>query len=448
MRTMNYTRALAELILVTTTLLCSVRVTGAEDTARDGDTPLEVPMATESRHVEDYPHAASKKGLQVEMVEDALALGIKHAALNVNLSQLIDPSRDSGEPTWEHDGKTFRFKTSALERLDRQIKPLSDRGVIVNLVILAYRSGNEVIDRLMLHPNVDRKASNNLGAFNCATAEGREWFEATLGFLTERWSRPDRTYGRAVGFIIGNEVNSHWWWYNRGKVGFDTIAADYLKTVRLAHSAVRRQSSCARVYLSLEHHWTIRYGAGDAEQAFPGRQLVDYFAKEGNDFDWHLAYHPYPESLFEPRFWNDKTAMNSPDTPRITFKNLQVLTDYFARDELLYQGKRRRIILSEQGFHTPDGADGESIQAAAYCYAYRRVAALDGIDSFILHRHVDHPHEGGLRLGLRRRDGDSRPKKRIYDCFLHADQANWRETFGFALPIIGLDAWPMDVTLP
>ena len=405
-------------------------------------------LAAESRHVETYPTAASKKGLQVEMTENALSLGVKHAALNVNLSQLVDPARDSGEPSWKDNGKTFHLKASALGHLDGQIKALSDHGVIVNLIILAYRSGNELIDRLMLHPDFDAKAPNRLGAFNCSTADGREWFAATLGFLAERWSRPDRRYGRAVGYIIGNEVNSHWWWSNCGKTTFDEFAGDYLRTVRLAHGAVRRQSSCARVYLSLDHHWNIRYGAGNEEQSFPGRLLVDYFAKKATDIDWHLAYHPYPENLFEPRFWNDRTTRISPDTPRITFKNLEVLTEYLAKDDLLYQGRRRRIILSEQGFHTPDGPDGETIQAAAYCYAYRRVSALEGIDSFILHRHVDHPHEGGLRLGLLRRDGDARPKKRIYDCFLHADQEDWREAFAFALPVIGLKAWPTDVSGP
>ncbi|MEN9020217.1 MAG: hypothetical protein GWQ05_09595 [Verrucomicrobiaceae bacterium] len=59
--------------------------------------------------------------------------------------------------------------------------------------------------------------------------------------------------------------------------------------------------------------------------------MVDYFAKEAKDFDWHLAFHPYPENLFEPRFWNDKPATTSADTPRITFKNLEVLTEHFAQ---------------------------------------------------------------------------------------------------------------------
>ena len=74
-------------------------------------------LAAESRYVEDYPATTSKKGLQVEMVDDALALGVKHAALNVNLSQLVDPERDSGEPRWAADGKVFHFKEAALARL-------------------------------------------------------------------------------------------------------------------------------------------------------------------------------------------------------------------------------------------------------------------------------------------------------------------------------------------
>ena len=55
--------------------------------------------AIHSRYSEPYPVAASKKGLQVEMVDDALALGIKHAALNFNLTPLIDLANDTNNPS-------------------------------------------------------------------------------------------------------------------------------------------------------------------------------------------------------------------------------------------------------------------------------------------------------------------------------------------------------------
>ncbi len=398
--------------------------------------------------VDSYPVAQSKKGLQVEMLDDALALGVKHGALNFNLTPVPDLNGDTNNPSWEVDGHKYFFRRSQIEGMDRRIKQLSDAGVLVNLIVLTYQSGDAVRDRIMIHPRCITNAPNRLGNFNTVTDEGRRWFQAAMELCTARWSRPDQKYGRVVGYIIGNEVNSHWWWANMGRVTMPEFADDYLRTMRVAQNAVRKHSSSARVYMSLEHHWNIRYGAGDERQSFPGRAFMDYFAskaKEGGDFDWHIAFHPYPENLFEPRFWKDKSATtNVLTTPRITFKNIELLPQYLQRPELLYNGQPRHVILSEQGFHTPKGTNGEIIQAAAYAYAYKKIEALPGIDSFILHRHVDHPHEGGLLLGLRSftpSATEQRPKKKSWEAFRAADTAEWEEAFRFALPVIGLTNW-------
>jgi hypothetical protein len=401
---------------------------------------------------EEFPEAQSKKGLQVEIVDDALALGIKHAAINVNLAQMaMAEPRPNGTLKWRFEGKDYHYTRAYVERLDRQILPLSERDVLVYLIILVYQSHDEAINDLLLHPNYDRAAPNRLGAFNTSSPDGRQWLKATMAFMAARWSPNESSHGRAVGYILGNEVNSHWWWSNMGRVSMETFTDSYAQAMRLAHQGIRSQAAWPRLYLSLEHHWNIRYPAGSEQQAFPGRAFLDLFARviregEEGDFDWHVAFHPYPENLFEPRFWQDKTATEAPDTPRITFKNLGRLMTALKQPELLYQGKPRRVILSEQGFHTPDGAEGERVQAAAYCYAYRLVEQQDGIDAFILHRHVDHPREGGLRLGLRRYLPDQpepRPTKLIYDCFRLADTPQWEDAFRFALPVVGRSAWPM-----
>ncbi len=401
-----------------------------------------------SRYNAPYPIAASKKGLQVEIVDDALALGVKNAAINVNIGWLIDPSGNPQNPAWESSGQAFHFRRQYMANLDQQIKTLSDHGVVVTLILLPYQTANPVVNRILIHPLCITNAPNHLGNFNTVTDEGRRWLTALLEFCAERWSRPDQQYGRVSGYILGNEVNSHWWWANMGRVSMTEFADDYLRTLRLANTAIRRESSWARVYISMEHHWNIHYAAGDDHQTFPGRAFLDYFARQaraGGDFDWNIAYHPYPENLFEPRFWNDKTATtNVLTTPRITFKNLELLPAYLRRPELLYDGQPRHIILSEQGFHTPAGPDGETIQAAAFCYAYKKIERLDGIDAFILQRHVDNAGEGGLLFGLRGnqpRAGDPHPKKKIYDCFRAADTPQWPAAFAFALPIIGLTNW-------
>ncbi len=391
-----------------------------------------------------YPAATSKKGLQVQMIEDALALGIKHAALNLNLGALIDPRKQANNYTWKMDGEVFHFNRAYLDSL--RIKQLSDAGVNVSLILLVYANGDPARD-LLLHPWYDASAPNKLGAFNVRTAEGVKWLKATMEFLANRYSRPGGENGLVWGYIVGNEVNSHWHWYNLGQTRPNMVAQEYEKAVRLIHTAVRKFSPSVRVYLSLEHHWNVAYER-NLFRTCTGRGLIDDFnryAEMGGNYDWHLAFHPYPEDLNNPRTWEDKSATFTPDTPRITFRNLHLLPAYLAHPDLQYNAQPRRIILSEQGFNSRGTAESELEQAAAYCYAYRKVEAIEGIDSFIYHRHVDHAREGGLNLGLWRRQQNSiatpESQKPIYRVFQAADTSNWPQTFDFARTIIGINRW-------
>jgi hypothetical protein len=384
------------------------------------------------------------KGLQVQMVDDALALGVKQAALNVSLTSLIDVDGRPDSLTYRRNGRNFRFHRGAVESIT--VKPLSDAGIKVYLILLATTTNDPRLSRIM-RPAEAKEAPNGITGFNVADPEGSRYFEACLGMLAERFSRPDQRFGRVVGYIIGNEVNSHAEWYNIGPAPMAKVAREYLRAIRLAHSGVRRHSSDARVYISLEHHWTIQ-GNPDRLRACPGRALLDEMnrlSKAEGDFDWHVAFHPYPANLFDPRTWRDKEARPSADTPKITFKNLEQLTAYLRRPEMLCHGKPRRVILSEEGFHTPDGPDGQTLQAAGYCYGWIKASRLDGIDAFILNRHVDNAQEGGLRLGLwtRRKDSIATPesKKKIYEVFRLADTPEWEDAFRFALPVIGIHSW-------
>lgn len=401
-----------------------------------------------SQFTEPYPKSKSKKGLQLHMIDDAIALGVKHAALNLNFAYFISLTPRTNDIAWEMDGRTFHFRRDFVEHFDQRVKTLSDDGMTVTLILLYYKNADPELNKIMLHPQYHDPSPNDLSAFNTKTPEGLAWFKACMEFIAHRYSQPDARYGRAVDFVVGNEVNSHWFWANMGRVSMEEFAQDYHRAVRISHAAVRKFSSTSRVFISLEHHWTKRYPGGDATQAFPAKPFMEYFAKLSNthgNFDWHVAFHPYPENLFESRTWNDKSAHMNFDSPRITFKNIEILPEYMKQSDLQCNGKTRRIILSEQGFHSNETEEGELWQAAAYCYAYYKIDRIEGIDSFILHRHVDHGNEGGLNLGLWRRkketvtDPDS--KKPIYDVFKKADTAEWEKAFEFALPVIGIKSW-------
>jgi hypothetical protein len=384
------------------------------------------------------------KGLQVQMVDDALALGVKQAALNVSITSLIDLDFRPDSLRYRMAGREYAFHRGAVESIP--VKALSDAGAQVTLILLSTTTNDARLSRIV-RPAAAKEVPHGITGFNVMDPEGSRYFEACLGMLAERFSRPDQRFGRVVGYIIGNEVNSHGEWYPIGPAPLEQVAREYLAAIRVAHTAVRRHSADARVYISLEHHWTAK-GNRDPLLACPGRGLLDEMnrlSKVGGDFDWHVAYHPYPADLFDPRTWLDKTALPNADTPKITFKNLEQLTAYLRRPEMLCHGKPRRVILSEQGFNTPDGPNGETLQAAGYCYGWIKASRLEGIDAFILNRHVDNAEEGGLNLGLWTRKPGSiatpDKKKKIYEVFRLADTPEWEQAFRFALPIIGIHSW-------
>mgnify|MGYP006866085714 CR=1 FL=1 len=108
----------------------------------------------------------------------------------------------------------------------------------------------------------------------------------------------------------------------------------------------------------------------------------------------------FQSSVSDPRTWLDKVTFDDA-TPKVTFKNLEVLTKKLATPEMLYAGKLRRLSFTEQGFDLPDRPEGLAEQAAAYAYAWEKVLRLgDAVDAFHYHRHVDHSLENKLRFGL------------------------------------------------
>ena len=242
-------------------------------------------------------------------------------------------------------------------------------------------------------------------------------------------------------------MNAHNEWPQLGPATAEEVALQYEDQVRLAWESLRRHSANARVCISLEHNWAAK-NHRDPLQACPGRTLLELFAKrarERGDFDWNLAFHPYPWNLRDPRTWLDKVSFND-NTPKVTFKNLEVLTKKLATPEMLYAGKPRRLSFTEQGFDLPDRPEGLAEQAAAYAYAWEKVVRLgDAVDAFHYHRHVDHAKENGLRFGLwSNKPGTiSEPdqKRPIWHLLKAADTPEWKAAAEPYLKTCGLKSW-------
>ncbi len=399
-------------------------------------------LSAVARHDHPYPIVETIKGLQVRMVDDAMALGVKHAAINLNQGDIMLPGPGEGVVAYELDGERFYFDEAFLREFDETVKALSDRGVVVTLILLNSprwkRPMHDDMRGVLLHPRYNPEGF--ISAFNVMSEPGLRHFRAFVEFVAARYSRADQRHGRVVGYIVGNEIDSQWVWGNAGEMPVAQYMREYGVALRAAWIAARKEYAHARVYVSLDQLWTIAH-LDNPLRTYPGRtclELLNARVREEGNYDWAVAYHPYPEDLRYPDFWNDKTAPDSLDAPRITFKNIEQLPAFLRQEPFLIDGRPRRIILSEQGFNSMGTEESEAFQAAAYALAYRKVASCPEIDAFILHAHVDNLHEFGLNLGLWRVDerGEPLSKKPIYDVFRDIDGPRGDEVIAAAEPFL------------
>ena len=392
----------------------------------------------------------SKKGVSCLVdVKDGVALGISQAIENISIAALLDWQSAAPGVSFEFEGRKVGLHSGAVAALDASLRAKRAAGIRVTGILLNYARPETMQASPLVHPLTKAAGPGGVvAAFNTATPEGLFYYRAIVHWLADRYTQEDGAHGWLAGLVIGNEVQSHSSWYYLGPVEPAVLVREYACAMRVADLATRSVHADFPIYISLEHHWMLS-ASGDPRKGMPGAAVIEGIAanaRSGGDFPWNVAFHPYPENLGDPRFWQNKSAPLRFDAPRITFNNLEVLPAFLSQPRFLYEGRPRRIALTEQGFHCPAGPDGEAIQAAAYALAWKKVQALPAIESFMYHRHVDHPDEGGLRCGLREHDGSpnksgmGRPRK-IWEVLQKAGTADEDAAFAFALPILGRTDW-------
>ncbi|MEM6504310.1 MAG: DUF5722 domain-containing protein, partial [Planctomycetota bacterium] len=192
-----------------------------------------------------------------EDFDDLVALGVKHVHVNFILSTLLLPEQAPDPPTSfirQVNGHTIRFNPQTIRAWDQKLKRMTDDGINVVAVLLNRLPDHGSKDSLLVHPDTDiAGAPHKLGAFNLDSDQAIAAYTGAVGFLAERYSRLDKRFGWIGGYIVGNEVDSHWVWHNMGPADLEKVADHYIQEVRLAWLAIREQAKSPRVFVSLTH---------------------------------------------------------------------------------------------------------------------------------------------------------------------------------------------------
>ena len=376
---------------------------------------------------------------------DLADLGIGYVTVNLVLNALFATTPAAGWSPFDYAGRTYYANDQAIARFDQTFARLAQDGIITSVIVLIGQPGGAPAgsySRLLTHPDADPSGIYVMP--DVTTWAGVEAYCAGLDYLARRYSDPDGGHGRVHHWILHNEVNAGWIWTNAGEKSAAQYMDLYQRSLRCAWLIARQYDPGAKVFVSLEHHWTMK----QSPQCHPGRDLLDCLltqcAVEG-DFAWALAHHPYPQNLFEPRVWADTQVRSDFDTPKITFRNMEVLDAWVRQPRALYHGRPRTIHLTEQGLNSRDYSEKElAAQAAGMAYTWAKLKRLPSIEAFQYHNWVDNRGEGGLRIGLRKfpdEPGDPNGRKPIWYVYQALDTPREAEATAFALPIIGIKSW-------
>lgn len=371
-------------------------------------------------------------------------LGISAVTVNMLVHSLISLKPGPGTIPTKWQGKTYHIRQEALSRYDQTFIEAHQNGVMVSVILLLAnpaKSADPVV-RKMGHPDAISKGTYAMP--NVTSAGGISLYGAILNFMAERWSRADARFGRVHHWIIHNEVDAGWVWTNAGNKP-DIVYMDlYQRSMRLTDLIARQYDPNSRPFISLTHHWAQRGNA----RWYGSRRMIELlraFTRAEGDFPWALAYHPYPQNLFNPRAWEDKQATFGFNTRKITPNNIEVLDAYMKQPSLLYHGKVRPVHLSENGFNSKDYSAKElEDQAAGMAMAWKKISTLSSIESWQYHNWIDNRDEGGLRIGLRKfpdAPGDPLGRKPIW--YLYQALGTLQEE-AFAAPYlktIGISSW-------
>ena len=391
----------------------------------------------------------SKKGLggfyAGDYTSDLDDLGITSATVNVSPLQFmyLSPAK-AGMVEHAYCGETYYFDTEKLDALDATLRETAARDITVAAILLvdpAAEARDAELGALLQHPDYTR------GTYtmpNMTTPKAVRAYAAMIDFLAQRYCREDDAYGRIAHWIVHNEIQNGFYWANAGDRRMLSYMNLYQKSMRTVYNIARQYDPNAQVLVSMDHDWNRKSN----KRSYEGRDLlnilVDFCRQEG-DFQWAVAFHPYPQDINNPRTWEDDQATYRFDTPFLTPKNLEVLNAWVELPEVRYRGLPREIHFTEQGLNSPDYSEKSLLdQAAGMAYTWEKIRKMKNVKCYYYHLWADDHGEGGLRLGLRKfwdYADDPLGKKPIWDVVRAFETPEWEKVSEPYKAVIGVEDW-------
>ncbi len=363
-----------------------------------------------------YKPGKTKKGMQFySSLEELIACKAKNTFINLTAYDVC------ANPTvpYKYNGKTYYF--SNLGFYPWFVSECNKRGINVTAQFLLnwVEGQTDLID-----PSARVAGAAPFYSWNVKGTAAREKMEAIFCYVGEVFGRKNCYISN---WILGNEINNHRSWNYAGGMSEDAYFKAYAYAFRALYYGVRSQHSNAQVYICMDNYWNSSVPGG-----YSVKHSIASFNRQLNKIQkglkWNLAYHAYSAPLTYTNFWEGYGITYDENSPYITMKNLDVLTDYMKRT---YRSSIR-VILSEQGY----GSNwGQANQAAAIAASYYIAACNPTIEAFIIRSYRDHPLEAsqGMPMGI---EG-----KEAFEVYKYMDSTKTSQYTDRYLGLIKISSW-------
>ncbi len=318
------------------------------------------------------PDIETKKGMNVNLSE-LYTLAPGYVTVEIPLDSLL--VRRESELSYEVSGRIYYFNSELIRSIDQRIKQCYDAGVSVTLVF-TLKAGGEASAAI----TPSGVAPGEYCTPAVTSYEANNMLRAAFSFISERYGSDSALHGRAHNYVFGHTGKLDTY----GKTPFEFVQG-YAAAFRTVYSAIKESSPDALVYVWIDKEWDTGLDTMTAK-SMDSRTFIDIFSavmKEYGDVSWNVAFDPSDVGYVA---FSDQQALDSYGAQYITMKNIEALCRYFEREQLLYNGISRKILLLMScGF---DGENNES--GADYIYSYYKAACLYQIDGMIV------PYNGAL----------------------------------------------------
>ena len=261
-----------------------------------------------------------------------------------------------------YDGYCFTNDAS----LDWLIKSFSDTGARVTLILVGV-------------PGWAASPGCTQVPWCGTSAAGVAHYGRFAGYIAKKYNGLTPGQGRAVHFVIQNEVNSAWAYYSDGCTSC-TVAGQvgrYAADFNAAYDRIKAEQAAAKVLTSFTFYYS---GPDNPNPPPPGGvtgitipTFLTTFAPLVGSRAWQVALHAYTLSNVSPVF--DVTD------PQMTPGSMGQLVGWLRR-QFPSTPSAWEIHLTEQGMHG-NVADNGAQQAAWLCEAFRNVLGTPGIESYL-----------------------------------------------------------------